>query len=194
MLAYVFWHRPADGVATADYEAACRRFHDGLAVRPPGGLVGSECLRADVLEWLGDGGAGYEDWYVLEDFAALGVLNEAAVARSHAASHDHAAGLMGEGTGSVYRLLDGVARLVGVREAAWVTPRRGDDVALLDDFLADGIDRTGATLWRRQLALGPAPELCLLAAELPAGVRETRMPEGWRVVVAAREAVSYTAA
>jgi hypothetical protein len=193
VLAYVFWHRPADGAGTEEYEAACVHFHETLAAHGPGGLLGSACLRAERLDWLG-GAAGYEDWYLLEDYGALGVLNEAAVARSQAGAHDRAAKLMGEGTASIYRLLDGVPRLGEVRVAAWITPARGHDVPLLDDFLADGGDGATASLWRRQLALGPAPELCVLAAELPDGVRATRLPAGSRADLDARQAVSYTPA
>jgi hypothetical protein len=181
VLAYVFWHRAAVAVAGDAYEDACRRFHHGLAANRPGGLTGTACLRAERLPWLGDGGPGLEDWYLVEDFAALGVLNEAAVGRGHASAHERAAGLMGEGTGSIYRLLDGAGELSPVRVAAWISPARGHDHSLLDDFLADGIERSAASLWRRQLALGPAPELCLLAAETPDGLRSARLPQGWHV-------------
>jgi hypothetical protein len=181
VLAYVFWHRAAVAAAGGDYEDACRRFHHGLAAHRPGGLVSTACLRAEDLSWLGDGGPGLEDWYIVEDFAALGVLNEAAVGRGHVSAHERAARLMGEGTGSIYRLLDGEPELSSVRVAAWITPARGHDVSLFDDFLADGMERFGASLWRRQLALGPAPELCLLAAHTPDGVRTTRLPSGWHV-------------
>ncbi|HEX2703499.1 MAG TPA: hypothetical protein VHM72_08715 [Solirubrobacteraceae bacterium] len=186
MLAYVFWHRAAATVAGGEYEDACRRFHRGLATHRPGGLIGTACLRAERLPWLAYGGPGLEDWYIVEDFAAVGVLNEAAVARGHLSAHDRAAGLMGEGTGSIYRLLDGTPELSSVRVAAWISPARGHDVSLLDDFLADGMERSAASLWRRQLALGPAPELCLLAAHAPDGLRSTRLPEGWRVDVDSR--------
>ena len=181
MLAYVFWHRAALAVTGEEYEDACRRFHRGLAIHLPGGLTETACLRAANLPWLGDGGAGLEDWYVVEDYAALGVLNDAAVGRGHVSAHDRAARLMGEGTGSIYRLLDGVPELSQVRVAAWISPARGHDLSRLDDFLADGIERSGGSLWRRQLALGPAPELCLLAAEAPDGLRSTRLPQGWHV-------------
>jgi hypothetical protein len=94
------------------------------------------------------------------------VLNEAAVGRGHVSAHERAARLMGEGTGSIYRLLDGEPELSSVRVAAWITPARGHDVSLLDDFLADGMERFGASL---------------LAAHTPDGVRTTRLPSGWHV-------------
>lgn len=179
MIAYVFWHRAAEGVAADAYEAAQRRFHRSLARQPPGGFVGSACLRAESLPWLGAGGAGYEDWYVLEDFAALGVLNEAAVGRGHSGAHDAAARPMGEGTASVYRLRDGLPRLDRVTHAVWITPAPGRFDVAFEDLLVDGVQPPDASLWRRQLALGPAPEICLLSSEVPAGVRATRLPVGW---------------
>ncbi len=179
MIAYVFWHRPAAGVAQEAYEAANVRFHRSLLTSPPGGFVQSACLRATALAWLGDGGPGYEDWYLVEDYGALAVLGEAAVGRGHRTSHDGAAALSGEGTAGLYRLLDGAASLARVALAAWITPPRGGHEPLLDDFLADGIDAAHASLWRRQLVLGPAPELCLLSAEPPEGVHATRLPHDW---------------
>jgi hypothetical protein len=189
MLAYVFWHRAAAGVQASEYEAALVRFQRSLARRPPGGFVACACLRAGELPWLGVGGAGYEDWYVVEDFAALGVINEAAVGRGHATAHDVAARLSGEGTGGVYRLLDGAPRFDGVRIANWIHPLRSRGELLLEDFLADGMDRDGASLWRRQMVLGPAPELCLLAGEPSAGLRSTRLPAGWQVSADTRAAL-----
>lgn len=164
-------------------------FHARLAARPPGGFVESRSLRAGSLPWLGAGGPGYEDWYVVEDFAALGVINEAALARGNRPAHDAAARLMGEGTGGVYRLLDGMPGFAGATLAAWIAPAPGPGEALLEDFLADGMDRDSASLWRRQLSLGPAPELCLLAGELSAGLRSTRLAEGWHVSVDERAPV-----
>jgi hypothetical protein len=189
VLAYVFWHRAGEGVAAEDYEAASLRFQRSLASQPPGGFVGSACLRADQLPWLGGGGAGYEDWYVVEDFAALGVINEAALGRGHRTSHDGAARLSGEGAGGVYRLIDGSPDLDGIALATWISPPRGHHQPLLDDFLADGGEPGHASLWRRQMVLGPAPELCLLSREPVAGVRATRLPDGWTSAVVARSAL-----
>src|SRR5437764_3432285 len=97
VLAYLFWHRPRHADAADEYEQAEISFHRSLAHRPPVGLIGSAVFRLDELPWAqapADGaaasqpGPAYEDWYLVEDFAALGVLNEAAVGRGHRTSHD----------------------------------------------------------------------------------------------------------
>jgi len=104
VLAYLFWHRPRPGSDTEGYEQALRVFHRSLAHRPPVGLRISSSFRVAELPWLAgpepQGTApagGYEDWYLLEDYAALGVLNEAAVGRGHRTAHDHAARGLGAG-------------------------------------------------------------------------------------------------
>jgi hypothetical protein len=56
-------------------------------------------------------------------------------------------------------------------------------------MLGDGMDRERASLWRRALVLGPAPEYCLLAAEPPAGVSPARLPQGWQAGVQRRDAI-----
>jgi hypothetical protein len=104
-------------------------------------------------------------------------------------AHDAAARLSGEGAGGVYQLLDGVPSFADVRLASWITPPRAMGAALLADFLADGIDPARASLWRRQLVLGPAPELCLLSARPPDGVSATRLPAHWHELSAIRAAV-----
>ncbi|MGO9487475.1 MAG: hypothetical protein ACLQBB_00425 [Solirubrobacteraceae bacterium] len=197
MLAYVFWHRPAHGVGDEAYERALLRFHRSLARQPPSGFQGSAPLRAVDLPWLegpsGARGGGYEDWYLLDSWDALGVLEAAAVARGHVTAHDEAARRAGAGAGAVYRLLEGSATPDQARLAAWVSPAGGQADPKLADLLEDGMDPGASSLWRRSLVLGPAPELCLLSAsaalEACTGLAATRLPAGWTVQSAAREPV-----
>jgi hypothetical protein len=59
----------------------------------------------------GGRGVGFEDWYLLSDFTALGVLNEAAVAHGHRSAHDAVARRFGWAAGGLYGLLEGCAGL-----------------------------------------------------------------------------------
>ena len=193
MLAYVFWHRPAAGVHAEDYERALTRFHHSLTENPPVGFSSSVTLRASELPWLqaADGALGYEDWYLVENWTALGVLEAAAVSRGHAGAHDSAARDMGAGTGAVYRLLEGAQSLADMHTAVWVTRPSGAEEPQIADLLEDGFDPARSALFQRSLVLGPAPELCLLSAEIgeagETGVAGTRLPPGWRATSAARE-------
>jgi hypothetical protein len=186
MLAYVFWHRPAEGVAPETYAESIEHFHRSLAARPPEGFVVSSSLRAPAPNWLGDQPA-FEDWYVVEDFAALGVLNAAAVGRGHLSAHDAAARHSGVATAGIYSLLEGSVSLAAARVAVWIDRPRGVEAPLLAALLGDGMDGRHAGLWQRQLVLGPAPEYCVLAPEPPRGVAPTRLPAGWTATTTARE-------
>jgi len=180
MLAYVFWHRPSPGAAVEAYERDQYRLHRSLAARPPEGFGGSVCFRAPFLQWLGDGSDGYEDWYLVDDWGALGVLRQAAVAAGHHTAHDAAARHAGAGAGGVYRLSEGCASFDDVTLAVWVTvAREHPEDAVASLLLGDGLDRRRSGLWRRELALGPAPEYCVLGDAVPAGVQEGRLPAGW---------------
>jgi hypothetical protein len=185
MLAYLSWHRPSAGVQQAAYEHALQRFHRSLAHRPPVGFRGSVALRLSELPWLApvDGAAGqapaYEDWYLLDDWAAVGVLEEAAVARGHETAHHEIAARAGAATGSVYRLIEGSAAPSATSVAVWVARQGGHDSPPLGALLGDGMDPERDGLWRRCLGLGPAPEHCLLADETTAGVASSRLPAGW---------------
>jgi hypothetical protein len=195
MLAYVFWHRPAAGVAVEDYEQALSRFHRSLAHRPPCGLLGSVSLRAEQLPWLGaEGGeelGGYEDWYLLENWSAIGVLELAAVSRGHQTAHQEAARRTGDGAGAVYRRLEGEAEPAGARLAVWVTRPHGHSDPTMAELLDDGVGPQDGALWQRTLVLGPAPEFCLLhtATELPSGtgIADSRLPAGWQATTAGRQ-------
>lgn len=206
MLAYLLWHRPAEAIQREAYERAAERFHRSLAHSPPAGFRGSAVYRVAEPSWLAPaareqpvGGADadvvvYEDWYLVQDFTALGVLNEAAVAHGRRTAHDEVAHRFGAGAGGLYGLLEGHAALGGpvladVQPAIWIARPPGAQRRALGELLGDGIDPAHSSLWRRALVLGPAPEYCLLAPELPAGVAPTRLPAGWRATVAAREVV-----
>jgi hypothetical protein len=187
MLAYLLWHRAAQGVEIAAYEHALERFHRSLARRPPSGLRGSAALRAPVLPWLEPAAApGYEDWYLIDGWSSLGVLEEAAIGPGHATSHRHVAQLSAPALGAVYRLSEGEARLDRARVAVWVQSAPAS-VPTIADLLGDGMDGGAAGLWRRCLNLGPAPEYCVLAPAPPAGVAPARLPEGWRASACPRE-------
>jgi hypothetical protein len=140
MLAYVFWHRPRDGVATDEYLAALTAFHERIGVpswfsalqRPP---------------WGEDAG-WYEDWYLVEDWNGLGRLNEAAVGGPRKAPHDEAAALAGGGAAGIYRLRAGRPERPGW--AGWLTKPAE-------------VSGPGVSLWQRQMVLGPTPEFVVLA-------------------------------
>ena len=145
MLAYLFWHRPGAGVDRADYEEAQRRFHAAIGVP-------SACFRLEEMPF-GRGGGGYEDWYLVDDWAALGKLNEAAVDAGRRPSHDAAAALVGVGWAGVYGLVRGEPMIPeGVR---WLDKPLGEAT---DDFLAG---QGEGPVWRREMVLGPTPEFCL---------------------------------
>jgi hypothetical protein len=193
VLAYIAWHRPAREVDSSAYEQAIARFHGSLAHSPPSGFVGSAAFRAAELPWLRARGissepaGGYEDWYLLDSWSAIGVLEEAAVAHGHLTAHDAVASRADVSTGAIYRLLEGHTRLADARVSVWVTRGRGQKHPSIEALLGDGMDPATAGLWRRCIGLGPAPEYCLLATEPTAGVADTRLPAGWSATVSARE-------
>src|SRR5439155_1586070 len=109
LLAYVFSHRPASDADAQAYEDALRRFHSELAAGRPAGFVASTTYRFDD---------GYSDWYLVEDSAALDVLNEAAVSGARTEPHDMAARMASWGSGKLLSLTQGEADLDAPHEAA----------------------------------------------------------------------------
>jgi hypothetical protein len=165
-IAYVFWHVPAPGVDPARYESRLAAFHRVLARSGIPGLIASRAERVRGAPWLG--GAGYADWYLVRDMAALGDLNRLAVAGAAGEAHAAVAALSGPGAGSVFALVrgDGDARTAWW----WLTKARG---VAYDAFYAS-LPATAA-LWRRQMVLGPTPEFALAGeATPPAGGEAVR--------------------
>lgn len=147
MLAYLFWHRPKTGIDFVEYERRLIGFHEALA----GIVKSSATFRLEELPFANTD--GYEDWYIIEGWTALGVLNDAAVDDRRRDLHDASAELSAEGWGGVYGLLRGESE--PPPGARWTTKPDGES---LDAFL----EREGASsVWRRRLVLGPAAEFCL---------------------------------
>jgi len=163
VLAYTFWHQPRTDVDRQEYEGGTRLFHQRLAAVPIPGFVDSWTLQVPDLPWLP--GGGYEDWYLVEDFAALGTLAEHAVDSARADSHDVMARSVRDGTGGVYALLSGEPAANQSGWAGWFSKRDGTGYPHLRAELSQQLDE-GVVLavWQRQLVLGPAPEFRVLAA------------------------------
>jgi hypothetical protein len=157
VLAYLFWHRPGPDVDADGYEEAQRRFHAALETE-------SACFRLAELPF--DPSPGYEDWYLVEDWGALGELNEAAVDGVRRPAHDRAASDTVAGWGGLYTLVRGPA--TAPDGAEWYDK---PPLVPTKTFLA-GLPET--TIWRRELVLGPAPEFCV--AVPGAGSRERVWP------------------
>ena len=137
------------------YEDALRRFHAELARGGPAGFVASTTYRFDD---------GYSDWYLVENSAALDVLNEAAVSGARAASHDAAARMAAWGSGKLLSLTQGEGDVDALHEAAFAKPpgmAYGDLYAMTAAFTA----QEGVALWRRMMVLGPPPEFCFVSRE-----------------------------
>jgi hypothetical protein len=118
VLAYVFWHRPRIEVGRREYEEAQAAFHEALS-------RASACFRLEVLPFepmgvplkparksreagaAGPAADGYEDWYLVDDWADLGQLNAEAVDAARRERHDRAAALAEAGWGALYALVKG---------------------------------------------------------------------------------------
>ncbi len=178
MLAYVFWHWKQAGVTEVEYETRQRNFHAALTAAPPFGFVQSFSVAISQAAWAANGGSAYEDWYLVQDFTALGLLNEAAVSASRTAPHDAAAAVVAGGTAGVYGLRSGNI-LSNPQFAYWFNKPEGMSYRELDAQLAPVVEQTQSALWIRQMTLGPALEFCLQAdasVTLPPAFKPQTMP------------------
>ena len=167
-LAYVFFHAPGGATPPSEYESALGRFHGSLARSPPDGFLGSASYRVSRTPWIPVpfGPVVYEDWYLLNDWTALGRLTDAAVEPPHGAPHDAVAGQAAGGVGTVLRWRLGAADLGAIRFEHWSGKPRGVPSETFARQLAGPPDPRGS-VWQRQLALGPAPEFCRRSVARP---------------------------
>ncbi len=169
MLAYLFWHWPQAAADPAEYESRLTDFHARIRSHPPERFTGSTAARITGARWTPNSPVhqNYEDWYYVEDFAALGVLNEAAVSDARKAPHDLVAHLTGGGNAGLYALLSGQLLPEPPATNLWFAKPSGTPYADFHTALGEALSATPHSLWQRQLVLGPAPEYCIQAAELP---------------------------
>jgi hypothetical protein len=160
MLAYVFWHWKQTKVTATEYEERQRRFHAALAAAPATGFIDSFSVGITHVPWVPNPGEVYEDWYWVEDFTALGLLNEAAISGARSLPHDEAAAMAGGGTAGVYGLKHGTA-MRQPQYAHWFAKPEGMPYPDLLSQLAPLVDQLKGALWMRQMTLGPAREFCL---------------------------------
>jgi hypothetical protein len=166
MLAYVFWHKPAASGDIEAYESALTAFQRSLADVRPRGFVGCAAHALDGAPWLG-GGPVYEDWYLLDSWQALGVLNEAAVDARRRGTHDAVAGAASHGSGGVFELRTGSHGVHLPDAVLWLDKPAGHPHADFRERLARLAGDEGC-VWERQLVLGPAPEYCVRTTAGPA--------------------------
>ena len=180
MLAYVFWHWPADGVATTEYERFQQQFHGSLSEAALDEFQGSTAFRIDgQAPWLG-GSPAYLDWYLLRSSAGLDGLNEAAVAGLRKGPHDVLARAMGAGAGSLFqaRTSTDFPTVHGARWATWLAKPRGMPYDPFYQRLQPTYAQPGVSLWRRQMVLGPTTEFGLLSTDrlqLPPGLESIEL-------------------
>ena len=163
MLAYVFWHWPQAQTNIREYETRQQAFHAALAAAPARGFLWSFTAGISGAPWAAAGADAYEDWYAVDDFTALGALNDAAVSGSRSAPHDAAAAAVAGGAGGVYGLRVGSA-LRTPQVAHWFGKPAGMSYRELFAQLTPVVEEARAALWMRQMVLGPAREFCLHAA------------------------------
>jgi hypothetical protein len=168
MLAYLFWHEPGRGVDHDRYVDLLRTFHAALRAAPPPSFVRSWSVRLEQAPWDGGPAQPFEDWYLVDDWAALGTLNDAAVRAPRGEAHDAIAALATNGAGGLYALqhgtLDGPAPWAG-----WVAKPQGEPYETFEPALRAAVDAAGGgTVLRRQMVLAPAPEYAVLAGSEPA--------------------------
>jgi hypothetical protein len=178
LLAYVFWHWKQAEITAKEYENRQRAFHVALAAAPPAGFLRSLSVRVSRAPWAAGGGDAYEDWYLVQDFGALGLLNEAAVSASRAAPHDAVVAVAAGGAGGLYGLRRGAA-LRQPQYAHWFGKPEGLPYSELFAQLAPVVDDVEGALWMRQMVLGPAREFCLhtvVPLSLPAVFSALVMP------------------
>jgi hypothetical protein len=171
MLADVFWHWRRQEIGRDEYEQRQQHFHAALRAAPSAGFLASRSVAIRGAPWAASGGEAYEDWYLVEDSAALDPLNQAAVTAPRQLPHDAAAAAADGGTAGLYRLRRGSVGDEVPTLATWFSKPAGMDYdqlfSAVETLSADG------ALWCRRMVLGPTPEFCLQSSApvvLPAAI------------------------
>ena len=160
LLAYVFWHQSRPEITADIYEKKLADFLRSLSSQRPAGLVDALSFRVQALPWSPRQGIVYEDWYLVENFAALGALNDAAVEGDTRTPHDAIAKDYMKGAGGVLRSVQGDLNLREARVATWAEkPNRAILPIVLRGSREGGRGKEGAPLEAPARARPLAPVL-----------------------------------
>ena len=158
MLAYVFWHWRYSHVDKTAYQKRIIDFQEMLCTHKPSGFQYSTVFQIEHVPWGRGDNEMYEEWYVLDNSAALDVLNEAAVTRHCKEPHKQVARDAAGGTGGLYRLYAGEPDLATARIALWFSKPSGMTYENFYRILQPEVQQSAGSLWQRQMTLGPTPE------------------------------------
>jgi len=161
MLAYVFWHWPQSSIDRTVYESDLLQFHQTLAANKPAGFRFSVVYSMVGARWLPTTTSVYEEWYLLDDSAAMDRINYAAVNGPCEEPHNRVARNADGGVGGLYRLRLGQENLIKDKHATWLSKPPGMSYSAFDAKIQSVISNQAATLWARQMTLGPTTEFCL---------------------------------
>ena len=177
MLAYVFWHWRYPHIEKLSYQQLLIDFHTALRAQKPVGFDYSTVFQVEHVPWRRIAGEAYEEWYIVENSAALDSLNEAAITGRCREPHHQVARSAAGGTAGLYRLR--ASRITTAHIAYWFAKPSGMSYETVYQTLQPQINQSSGTLWERQMVLGPAPEFCLQTpadTTLPANFTSLKIP------------------
>ena len=119
MLAYVFWHWPRPEIERGQYLDHLAEFHRILAANKPPGFQKSVVFSIKNANWLNTNGEAFEEWYLLDNSAAMDPLNDAAVSGVCEEPLNRVARQAGDCTGGLYRLRAVTGDLADAKFATW---------------------------------------------------------------------------
>lgn len=161
MLAYVFWHWRQPHIDRAAYLDHLADFHRTLAANKPPGFQRSVVFGIHGANWLNTTGEAFEEWYLMDDSAAMDPLNDGAVSGACEVPHNIVAREAADGTGGLYRFRDGQEDLTESRFAVWLGKPNGVSYKDFYAALRPITSQQGIGLWGRQMTLGPTSEFCI---------------------------------
>lgn len=189
MLAYVFWHWKTNSLPDDQYEARLRDFHHSMAQHPPHGFRQSAAYAISGAAWAANGAPAYEDWYLVDNSAALDSINSGAISAPRRDPHDSVAALVVGGTAGIYQLrrgdpLGAQAARINAAYAYWLAKPNGVTWEAFVGQFESALSGVTYTLWERYMVLGPTPSIVLHTAQpvdLPSDLIRAAIP--LRVVV-----------